>query len=395
MSPLPGKVGTGRACINHAIPVRVTKATHKQREQKMGTQAVWAKEEPLEKQDASFAVNADLADMALDSNEIPSDGLAGIVGNSCALRRTMSMVRMVAPTGATVLINGETGTGKELIAEAIHKTSDRAHAAFVKVNCAAIPPALLESELFGHERGAFTGAAGRRTGRFEMANRGTIFLDEIGELPLELQPKLLRVLQERELERVGGTQSVRINVRVIAATNRNLKEAVDDRSFRPDLFYRLNVFPIDVPPLRERRSDILLLLEHFTKRFAGEMGKKIRTVDRRTLELFQAHDWPGNIRELQNVVERAVILTSGAVLSVDEAWFSKEPVRPAPAALHFAGHEKSEERRIIEGALAESRGRIAGPSGAAAKLRIPRSTLESKIKALDISKCQFKFATAG
>jgi transcriptional regulator with GAF, ATPase, and Fis domain len=305
-------------------------------------------------------------------------------------------VKVVAPTDATVLISGETGTGKELIAQAVHKCSDRSNGPFIKVNCAAIPATLLESELFGHERGAFTGALTRRIGRFELANRGTLFLDEIGEIPLELQSKLLRVLQEREFERVGGTQSVQVNVRLIAATNRDLKASAAVGTFRSDLFYRLNVFPIQVPALRERRHDIRILLEYFIARYARRMKKSIRSINKVTLGLFQTYDWPGNIRELQNLVERAVILSSGDVFSAEESWFIDEPSRSAPEShSRFVENSKSEERRVIEGALAETRGRIAGPSGAAARLRIPRSTLESKIKALDISKGQFKFAAAG
>jgi transcriptional regulator with GAF, ATPase, and Fis domain len=338
-----------------------------------------------------------LAAVALDSNDIRGSGTCGIVGNSPAFQRVLGMVRIVAPTDATVLIHGETGTGKELIAEAIHKSGSRSNGPFVKVNCAAFPAALLESELFGHERGAFTGAVSRRVGRFESASGGTIFLDEIGELPLELQPKLLRVLQEREFERVGGTQTIRVDIRIIAATNRDLKQALDDRTFRLDLFYRLNVFPIDVPALRDRPSDIFLLLQYFVHRYASQMGKNIRSIGEDTLELFLAYTWPGNIRELQNIVQRSVILTSGDVLCVDECWFSRQSSRPAPVQSHskLIEHRNAEERRIIEYALADCRGRIGGPSGAAAKLGIPRSTLESKIKALGIRKSQFKFVSAG
>ena len=358
----------------------------------MAAQAIWAIDEPAISHNASLEIDTESTEVALDSNELCGSGSPRIVGNSPALRRVLGMVRIVAPTNATVLINGETGTGKELIAEAIHKCSDRSNGPLVKVNCAAMPAGLLESELFGHERGAFTGAIARRAGRFELANGGTLFLDEIGEIPLELQSKLLRVLQEREFERVGGTQTVRVNVRVIAATNRELKGAIDDGTFRLDLYYRLNVFPIELPALRERRNDILLLLEYFVKHYASKMGKSIRSINKKTLELFQAYNWPGNIRELQNVVERSVILSSGGVLSVDASWFSKGS-SPSASRSHSqpAEHEKFEERRIIEAALAESRGRIAGPAGAAAKLRIPRSTLESKIRTLDIRKSQFKF----
>jgi transcriptional regulator with GAF, ATPase, and Fis domain len=261
------------------------------------------------------------------------------------------------------------------------------------VNCAALPPSLISSELFGHEKGAFTGAEHRRLGRFELADGGTIFLDEVGDLPPDTQVALLRVLQEREFERVGGAQSIQVDVRVIAATNRDLEAATANGIFRLDLFYRLNVFPIEVPPLRERKDDILMLLEYFVNRYASRAGKNIRAIDKKTLELFQSYDWPGNIRELQNVIERSVIVSSGDVFSVDESWLSKESSQPAsrvPASPPFEG-EPSREREIIEAALAESRGRVAGPSGAAAKLRIPPSTLESKIKMLKIRKGQFKF----
>jgi transcriptional regulator with GAF, ATPase, and Fis domain len=263
------------------------------------------------------------------------------------------------------------------------------------VNCAALPPALISSELFGYEKGAFTGATQRRLGRFELADGGTIFLDEVGELPSETQIALLRVLQEREFERVGGTQSIKIDVRVIGATNRDLKTAVADGAFRQDLFYRLNVFPIEAPPLRERKEDILLLVEYFVRLYANRAGREIRSIDKKTMDLLQAYDWPGNIRELQNIIERSVILSSSAILLVDESWFAKEipaPRRRAEAPEPFTPdrHPRS-EREIIEAALAETRGRVSGSSGAAAKLRIPPSTLENRIKALKINKQQFKF----
>ena len=263
------------------------------------------------------------------------------------------------------------------------------------MNCAAFAPALISSELFGHEKGAFTGATQRRLDRFELADGGTIFLDEVGELLPDTQVALLRVLQEREFERVGGGQPIHVDVRVIAATNRDLKAAISNGAFRQDLFYRLNVFPIDVPPLRERKEDILMLLEYFVKRYANRTGKNIQSIEKRTLELFHSYDWPGNIRELQNVIERSMILSSGDVFSVDESWLSKESSRPAtrietPAPSKADG-EPSTERQIIEAALAESRGRVAGPNGAAAKLGIPPSTLDYKIKALKIRKSQFKF----
>jgi transcriptional regulator with GAF, ATPase, and Fis domain len=317
-----------------------------------------------------------------------------IVGASDPLKKMLGQVKRVAPTDSTTLILGESGTGKELVARAIHRRSNRSRRAFIRVNCASIPESLIASELFGHERGAFTGALQRRAGRFELADGGTIFLDEVGELPPDTQVALLRVLQEREFERIGGTQSVRVDVRVIAATNRDLKAAVADGTFRLDLFYRLNVFPIQVPSLKERRSDIRLLLEYFLKRYASQMGKEFRSVNKKTLDLFHDYDWPGNIRELQNVVERSVILSTGDVFSVDEAWFSREPdQRPSRNHFHAGDSDHSDERSVIEAALLESRGRVAGPSGAAAKLRIPRSTLESRIKALAIRKSRFRHAS--
>jgi PAS domain S-box-containing protein len=318
-----------------------------------------------------------------------------IVGTSNLLKVVLSRIAKVAPTDSTVLITGETGTGKELIARAIHKKSQRSGRAFVSVNCAAIPHDLIASELFGHEKGAFTGATQRRLGRFELADGGTIFLDEVGELLPDTQVALLRVLQERELERVGGGQPIHVDVRVIAATNRDLEAAVANGTFRQDLFYRLNVFPIEVPPLRERKDDVLLLIEYFVQRYATKAGKDIRSIDKKTLDLLLSYDWPGNIRELQNVVERSVILSSGDVFSVDELWLSKELVPPASrvkgSPIVKAQVEPLSEREIIEAALAATRGRVSGPSGAAAKLGIPPSTLETRIKALKINKSQFKF----
>ena len=313
-----------------------------------------------------------------------------IVGSSPALQGVLSRVARVAPVDSTVLIMGETGTGKELVARAIHKRSQRSARAFVSVNCAAVPPPLVASELFGHEKGAFTGAQQRRLGRFELAEGGTIFLDEIGELPAETQIALLRVLQEREFERVGGNHPIPTDVRVIAATNRNLQAALVAGAFRLDLFYRLSVFPIEVPPLRERKEDIPLLLEYFIKRYAGRVGKNIKNVDKRTLELFQSYQWPGNVRELQNVIERCVILCEGEVFAVDESWLSREPLQPNPPSRSPVGKLIERQKETIEAALAESKGRVSGPSGAAAKLGIPSSTLESKIKALKIKKNRFK-----
>jgi len=316
-----------------------------------------------------------------------------IVGTSTALQAVLDRVAKVAPTDSTVLITGETGTGKELIARAVHKRSQRSGQPFVSVNCAALPPSLIASELFGHEKGAFTGATQRRLGRFELADGGTIFLDEVGELPSDTQIALLRVLQERQFERVGGAQPITVDVRVIAASNRDLKAATASGTFRLDLFYRLNVFPIDVPPLRERKDDILMLLEYFVQRFASRAGKNFRAIDKQTLTHLQAYDWPGNIRELQNVVERSVIVSAGDVFSVDESWLSKDSHQPTSRvhASQCLANEPRGEREIIEAALAESRGRVAGPTGAAAKLRIPPSTLYSRIKALKIRKSEFKF----
>ena len=313
-----------------------------------------------------------------------------IVGSSEPLRRVLTQVTKVAPTNSTVLITGETGTGKELIARAIHKRSPRSSRAFVSVNCAAIPAALIGSELFGHEKGAFTGATQRRLGRFELAEGGTLFLDEVGDLPAETQIALLRALQERQFERVGGNQSITVDVRIIAATNRDLKAAIDTGTFRSDLFYRLNVFPIDLPPLRDRKEDIPLLVEYLAERYAGKIGKKIKNIDKGTLKMFQAYHWPGNIRELQNVIERAVILCDGETFSVDEVWLQHEPSRPSEASKRLGRLRGDQEKELIESALAESRGRVAGPSGAAAKLGIPRSTLETKIRSLRIDKHHFK-----
>jgi transcriptional regulator with GAF, ATPase, and Fis domain len=318
-----------------------------------------------------------------------------IVGTSKRLEAVLSRIAKVAPTDSTVLITGETGTGKELIARAVHRRSQRSGCAFVSVNCAALAPTLISSELFGHEKGAFTGATQRRLGRFELADAGTIFLDEVGELPQDTQVALLRVLQEREFERVGGIQSIKVDVRVIAATNRDLKAAVAKGTFREDLFYRLNVFPIEVPPLRERRDDILVLVEYFVQRYAKRAGKHIGSIDKKTLDLLQSYDWPGNIRELQNVIERSVILCSGDVFSVDESWLSKDIAPPISRTIQSAAFkvevEPRSEREIIEAALAESKGRVSGPSGAAAKLRIPASTLYHTIRALKIDKKKFKF----
>jgi formate hydrogenlyase transcriptional activator len=308
-----------------------------------------------------------------------------IVGSSKPMRLVLKQVEKVAPADSTVLILGETGTGKELIARALHRRSRRANRAFVRVNCAAIPQSLIASELFGHEKGAFTGALQRRLGRFEAADGGTLFLDEIGELPMETQIALLRVLQEREFERVGSNHPIKVDVRLITATNRDLSGAVADGSFRQDLFYRLNVFPIAVPALRARAEDIPLLVEYFVGRYANAAGKKIRRLAKGTLELLKAYQWPGNIRELQNVVERAVILSEGDTFVVDESWLKRHPTEPVRPHEGLSALE-DREVEMIEAALAETHGRISGPDGAAAKLGIPRQTLDSKIRRLGIDK---------
>jgi len=313
-----------------------------------------------------------------------------ILGISAPLQTVLSLVSKVAPTESTVLITGDTGTGKELVARAIHKRSLRSSHAFVSVNCAAIPQSLIASELFGHEKGAFTGAVQRRQGRFELADGGTIFLDEVGELPAEIQMTLLRVLQEREFERVGGGRPIRANVRVIAATNRDLETAIADKTFRSDLFYRLNVFPLVVPPLRDRRADIPLLVEYFTHRFAKRVGKRINRISKKTLSLLQLYDWPGNVRELQNLVERAVIVSDSEALYIDERWLSGPQSGPRVSAIPHSRTLATQEKDAIEAALAESKGRVAGPFGAASRLGIPSSTLESKIKVLHIDKRHFK-----
>jgi formate hydrogenlyase transcriptional activator len=315
-----------------------------------------------------------------------------IVGASPALQAVLARVAKVAPTDSTVLITGETGTGKELIARAIHKRSARAARAFVSVNCAAIPPSLIAAELFGHEKGAFTDALQRRLGRFELADGATLFLDEIGELPVETQIALLRVLQEREFERIGGSHTIAVDVRVIAATNRDLAAAVATGTFRSDLFYRLSVFPLELPPLRARQDDIPLLVEYFIHRYARKAGQTIRGINAKTLELLRSYPWPGNIRELQNVIERSVIVCETETFSVDASWLAREPAPTPPAPQPLAATVGAQEKALIEAALAESRGRVAGPSGAAAKLGMPSTTLESKIKSLKIDKYRFKTA---
>src|SRR6266403_840714 len=313
-----------------------------------------------------------------------------IVGSSEALHTVLRQVGKVAHSDSTILILGETGTGKELIARAIHKRSNRAERAFIGVNCAAIPPSLIASELFGHEKGAFTGATQRRLGRFESANGGTIFLDEVGDLPPEIQIALLRVLQEREIERVGSNRPIPVDVRVLAATHRDLNTLVAEGKFRQDLLYRLNVVPIEMPSLRDRAPDIPLLVGYFIDRFGKKAGKKFRTIDRETLKRFQVYTWPGNVRELQNVIERAVILSEGDIFCVDEMWFKGQaPQFTGPtAALNSA--LPRQEKDMIEAALADSAGRVSGPGGAATKLGLPRPTLDAKIRRLGINKYRFK-----
>ncbi len=328
---------------------------------------------------------AELENVALRDEIDKASMFEEIVGTSPRLRAVLARVAKVAESDSTVLITGETGTGKELIARAIHRRSPRSSRAFVSVNCAAIPRDLVASELFGHEKGAFTGALQRRLGRFELAEGGTIFLDEIGELPPETQIALLRVLQEREFQRVGSNQSLRADVRVIAATHRDLPAAIEAGSFRSDLYYRINVFPIEVPPLRERKEDVRLLIEYFISRYSSKAGKTFRKIDKCCLDRLQAYPWPGNIRELQNVIERSVILCEGQNFSVDESWLTYQSQRTRSLPDDIGQREK----QAIEDVLAASDGRISGASGAAVKLGIPPSTLDSKIKALKIDKRRF------
>jgi formate hydrogenlyase transcriptional activator len=324
-------------------------------------------------------------------NEVLSTSMfEEIVGSSGAICRVTAKVMRVAPSDATVLITGESGTGKELIARAIHKRSRRSRSAFAKMNCAVTPPSPIAAELFGYEQGAFTGANQRHAGRFEAANNGTIFLDEIGDMPGETQVALLRVLQEHEFERVGGTHSIPVDVRVIAATNCDLPAAVRSGKFRLDLFYRLNVFPIHVPPLRERPEDIFLLAKYFIERYAAKAAKRIRRVDKRTAKFLGEYHWPGNTRELQNVIERSVILCDSDTLSVEEAWRWPEPNHDAGLRPSFSNHQ----RKIIEAVLAQTHGQVAGPDGAAAKLGVPRTTLEYKIKSLNINKHRYRSLVA-
>ncbi len=328
--------------------------------------------------------------VALREDIVHSSMFEEIVGSSEALRQVLAQVSKVAPTDSTVLILGETGTGKELIARAIHNRSKRSARAFIRVNCAAISPSLIASELFGHERGSFTGALQRHLGRFESADGGTIFLDEVGDLPPETQVALLRVLQEREFERVGGSQTVSVDVRILAATNSDLSAAVAEGTFRQDLFYRLNVFPIRIPALRERVDDIPLLVGYLIDRYAQKAGKKIRNINKETLDLFQTYDWPGNIRELQNVIERAMILCDGETFSVDETWLTPVAPKSAVTSVPLVANLVEREKEMVETALREAEGVVGGPTGAAAKLGIPRQTLESKIRKLGINRHSFK-----
>jgi transcriptional regulator with GAF, ATPase, and Fis domain len=389
-------------------------------EEGMQVQASWTSEAPVVNHSASFGIeDATSAKVALDRNELWGTGFPRIVGTSVALRRVLGLVQVVAPTNATVLINGETGTGKELIAEAIHKCSDRSNGPFVKVNCAAIPAGLLESELFGHERGAYTGAVARTIGRFERANGGTLFLDEIGDLPLELQPKLLRVIQERQFERLGGAATIHTDVRVICATHRNLDEMVEERQFRADLFYRLSVFPIELPPLRDRPEDIPLLVHHFTMDYAARVHKRITGIPEEFMAVLARHSWPGNIRELQNFIERSVILSTGGVLSGSlpalthttqdgSKWpkastsLTLEPAQGSHirrtiqqtdgeignrngAALRLGLRTLAEaEREHISEVLQITKGLVAGKGGAAETLGLPASTLRNRMKKLGI-----------
>ena len=349
-----------------------------------------------------YAAGTDIDDRKLAEERLQEENVAlreeidkasmfeEIVGTSAPLKKVLSRISKVAPTSSSVLITGETGTGKELVARAIHQRSGRSSHTFVSVNCAAIPRDLIASELFGHEKGAFTGAMQRHLGRFELAEKGTIFLDEIGELPAETQVALLRVLQEHEFERIGGTGKIRADVRIIAATNRDLESAIASGKFRSDLFYRLNVFPLELPPLRNRRDDIPLLVTYFLHRYARKSGKHFTALDKKSLDRLQAYTWPGNIRELQNVIERSVIVSEPPIFSVDESWLSRPSSSDLDVQTHPSYMSPAQEKAMIEAALRECGGRVSGPSGAAARLGIPGTTLESKIKTLGINKNRFK-----
>ena len=350
----------------------------------MAAQATWVSEASAMDHTAFLEIENEMASTIELDRELGGSGLPGIVGNSPALERVLSMVRVVAPTDATVLINGETGTGKELIAELVHKCSARSNGPFVKVNCAAIPAGLLESELFGHERGAYTGAVARSIGRFERANRGTLFLDEIGDLPLELQPKLLRVIQERQFERLGGAGTIHSDVRMICATHQNLAEMIDKRQFRADLFYRLSVFPIELPPLRHRPEDVRLLVHHFAMEYAARMHKPIKAISEEFMEALARHSWPGNVRELQNFIERSVILCGGPVLTGSLP--ALNGTTPDGAMLPISAPVTLEEveRSHILQALLQTAGVVGGPNGAAARLGERRTTLIAKMNRLGI-----------
>ena len=348
------------------------------------TSNVFAFAQPRE--ESQFALNP----MAFSelNNDVDQVAFAGIVGQSSSLRKVFRLVDMVAATNATVLLLGETGTGKELIARAIHECSLRQNQPFVTFDCTAIPSSLFESEVFGHERGAFTGAHMRRMGRLELADRGTLFLDEVGDLPLELQPKLLRLLQERTYERVGSSRTCNVDVRLVAATNRNLEDMMAGNQFRSDLYYRLNVFPIRVPPLRERREDIPLLVRHFTKKYARQIRKRVNSVPEPTLHKLMSWNWPGNIRELQNVIERCVILSEGEVLRLEPGMLVSKSEKAE--MVEIKGGEPRGVKAQIEAVLHETRGRVYGTEGAAARLGVPASTLEYRIRSLKINKHQFR-----
>jgi formate hydrogenlyase transcriptional activator len=355
----------------------------------MSAQTSWASEALAMNRTASLEEGTASEKVAFDDREIGGKDLPTIIGTNAALRRVLDMVRLVAPTDSTVLINGETGTGKELIAEAIHKCSHRSNGPFVKVNCAAIPSGLLESELFGHERGAYTGAITRGIGRFERANRGTLFLDEIGDLPLELQPKLLRVMQEREFERLGSAATIHTDVRVICATHRNLVEMISERQFRADLFYRLGVFPIELPPLRDRPEDIRLLAHHFATSYAARTHRRFTAISEEFMAALVRHSWPGNVRELQNLIERSVILSTSDVLS------GSLPGLTGTTQDHSKWSKTSTSVTLVEAesslilqTLQETKGVIGGRNGAAARLALPRTTLIAKMQRLGITRGQ-------
>ncbi len=341
---------------------------------------------------ASLAANCGKDAIIPQDHRNAQTGFAEIVGQSSALREVLELVDLVASTDSTILLRGETGTGKELIAHAIHDRSRRRSKPFVKVNCAAIPSGLLESELFGYERGAFTGAVAQKVGRLELSDQGSLFLDEIGDIPLELQPKLLRLLQEREFERLGSTRTKQVNVRVIAATHRDLEEMVMRNEFRSDLYYRLNVVPISIPPLRERAEDIPLLVRHFARQFARQMNKTIDAISPETMEALVQYPWPGNIRELQNIIERSVVIHARGNLTVKKSWLCHGYFHNESPALTSFVASATGERDMIGAALTRARGRVSGPSGAAAMLGVPPSTLESRIRSMNINKYQFKTA---